>query len=98
MGASMAGIGVLLFVSMWPDIVIYPSSTVKVASTAPNDRWRLERTGMPSHIDPETGEAPAPPKYPKKLYEKELLRLQEELVKMEEWVHATGARIVAIFE
>jgi len=35
---------------------------------------------------------------PKKLYEKELRRLQEELVKMEDWVAATGARIVVVFE
>ena len=38
------------------------------------------------------------PKLPKKLYEPELLRLQEELVKMEEWVFDVGARIVVIFE
>src|SRR6266550_705446 len=35
---------------------------------------------------------------PKKPYEKELLRLQEELVKMEEWVQTSGARVVVIFE
>src|SRR6266581_5723270 len=35
---------------------------------------------------------------PKKRYEKELLRLQEELVKMEEWVQTVGARVVVIFE
>jgi polyphosphate kinase len=35
---------------------------------------------------------------PKKTYEKELLRLQEELVKMEEWVQDNGARVVVIFE
>ena len=34
----------------------------------------------------------------KKAYEKELRRLQVELVKMEDWVSATGARIVVIFE
>ena len=38
------------------------------------------------------------PKLPNKLYEPELLRLQEELVKMEEWVYDVGARIVVIFE
>jgi polyphosphate kinase 2 len=37
-------------------------------------------------------------KYPKKVYEHELARLQEELVKMEEWVFAAGARVVVIFE
>ncbi|MGH2595340.1 MAG: polyphosphate kinase 2, partial [Actinomycetota bacterium] len=43
------------------------------------------------------GEA-RPEKFPRKLYEKDLLRLQEELVKMEEWVASTGVRVVAIFE
>jgi polyphosphate kinase len=35
---------------------------------------------------------------PKKRYDKELKRLQTELVKMEDWVAATGARIVVVFE
>jgi polyphosphate kinase len=39
-----------------------------------------------------------PGKYPKKLYEKELERLQVELVKMEEWGAATGMRAVVVFE
>jgi polyphosphate kinase 2 len=34
----------------------------------------------------------------KKVYAKELRRLQEELVKLEDWVAAVGARIVVIFE
>ena len=37
-------------------------------------------------------------KYPNKVYEPELFRLQEELVKMERWVADAGARVVAIFE
>ncbi len=37
-------------------------------------------------------------KFPAKVYERELFRLQEELVKMEQWAYDTGARIVAIFE
>ena len=37
-------------------------------------------------------------KFPNKAYEKELYRLQEELVKMEQWVAETGARVVVIFE
>jgi polyphosphate kinase 2 (PPK2 family) len=36
--------------------------------------------------------------YPKKVYEKELERLQVELVKMEEWGAATGMRLVVVFE
>ncbi len=35
---------------------------------------------------------------PRDRYEKELFRLQAELVKMQEWVRAEGARIVVIFE
>jgi polyphosphate kinase 2 len=37
-------------------------------------------------------------KLPVKVYERELARLQEELVKMEEWVYDTGARIAVVFE
>jgi polyphosphate kinase 2 len=35
---------------------------------------------------------------PRKPYEKELLRLQGELVQMQEWVRSSGARLVVIFE
>jgi polyphosphate kinase 2 len=35
---------------------------------------------------------------PKKRYEQELLRLQAELVKLQEWVRVEGARVVVIFE
>ena len=38
------------------------------------------------------------PRVPKKPYEKELYRLQAELMKVQEWVRADGARIVVIFE
>jgi len=45
------------------------------------------------------GEADRTPrKLPRELYETELLRLQGELVKMQEWVRSEGARIVIIFE
>ena len=40
----------------------------------------------------------AVPRIPKKIYRAELLRLQEELVKMAEWVKASGERVVVIFE
>ena len=43
-------------------------------------------------------ERPGEPRLSKKLYERELLRLQEELVKMSEWVKDSGARVVVIFE
>jgi polyphosphate kinase len=35
---------------------------------------------------------------PKEAYEAELLRLQGELVEMQEWVRASGARLVVVFE
>jgi polyphosphate kinase 2 len=35
---------------------------------------------------------------PKKLYQGELLRLQAELVKLQEWVRVEGARLVVVFE
>jgi polyphosphate kinase 2 len=37
-------------------------------------------------------------KLPKKAYEKELYRLQAELVKMQNWTRASAARIVVVFE
>jgi polyphosphate kinase len=37
-------------------------------------------------------------KYPKKVYEKELFRLQEQLVRMEQWIVDTGTRVVVVFE
>src|SRR5262245_16944165 len=39
-----------------------------------------------------------PPRLPRKPYEKELLRLQGELVKLQEWVRAESARVVVVFE
>ncbi len=37
-----------------------------------------------------------PPKLSKKAYEKELLRLQAELVAMQHWVVTTGERLVSV--
>jgi polyphosphate kinase 2 len=39
-----------------------------------------------------------PQRLPKKIYSAELLRLQEELVKMSEWVKEAGQRVVVVFE
>jgi len=44
------------------------------------------------------GDAPALDRVPRKLYEGELLRLQTELVKLQEWVRAERARLIIIFE
>ncbi len=37
-------------------------------------------------------------KFPKSIYEKNLLRLQAELVTLQEWTKVEGKRIVVIFE
>ncbi|AZZ82521.1 MULTISPECIES: polyphosphate kinase 2 [Gordonia] len=39
-----------------------------------------------------------PQKIPNNVYEAELFRLQTELVKLQEWVRETGARVVVVFE
>jgi polyphosphate kinase 2 len=39
-----------------------------------------------------------PRKLPRELYETELLRLQTELVQLQEWVRTSGARLVVVFE
>src|ERR1022692_3363923 len=39
-----------------------------------------------------------PPPLPPKVYDKELRRLQVELVKLQEWTRSSGARIAVIFE
>ena len=44
------------------------------------------------------GKAPKRRKIPSKVYAAELLRLQTELVKLQEWTRHTGARIVVVFE
>jgi polyphosphate kinase 2 len=43
-------------------------------------------------------EPPTTTKLPRKLYEKELLRLQTELVQMTDWIKREGARVVVVFE
>jgi polyphosphate kinase len=40
----------------------------------------------------------SPPKIPNDVYEAEMFRLQTELVKLQEWVRASGTRVVVIFE
>jgi len=43
-----------------------------------------------------TGNRPRRP--PRKMYERELFRLQGELVRLQEWVRGEGARVVVVFE
>jgi polyphosphate kinase 2 len=42
--------------------------------------------------------AAATPRFPRARYDKELFRLQAELVKLQEWVRTEGARVVVVFE
>jgi polyphosphate kinase len=42
--------------------------------------------------------AEAPRRYPRKVYEAELLRLQKELVTMSYWVRSAGTRVLVLFE
>jgi polyphosphate kinase len=44
------------------------------------------------------GDGHGPARLPRKIYAKELYRLQGELVNLQEWVRAEGARLVVIFE
>ncbi len=44
------------------------------------------------------GREQTPQVLPRKLYERELVRLQAELVALQDWVVATGARVVVVFE
>src|SRR5256885_6744508 len=43
-------------------------------------------------------DAVPPTRVPKKVYEAELLRLQGEMVKVQQWVRAENQRVVVIFE
>jgi polyphosphate kinase 2 len=54
--------------------------------------------GIPNGGTAMTRSAGRPKRFPKKLYETELIRLQGELVQMQEWVKTSGARLVVIFE
>jgi polyphosphate kinase 2 len=47
---------------------------------------------------PDSGADAPPARLPRKIYERELFRLQEELVQLQEWVRSTGARVAVVFE
>src|SRR6202162_1200591 len=53
---------------------------------------------MPTHKTTHGSDEVRPSPLNRSLYEKELLRLQAELVSMQEWVRASGTRVVVIFE
>jgi len=53
---------------------------------------------LPRASGPRTSDAGAATRLPRGVYEAELLRLQGELVTMQEWVRAEDARVVVLFE
>jgi len=54
---------------------------------------RQKRLAAEQSAAPQSGE-----RFPKRVYERELIRLQGELVKLQEWIRAEGARLVIVFE
>ena len=57
------------------------------------------KKGQEAEPDPgRLGSAGVRKKLSKKTYEKELARLQIELVKLQEWIRAQGLKVVVIFE
>jgi polyphosphate kinase len=60
-------------------------------STATND-------GASAKASDGNSTAPRPRKIPNAVYEAELLRLQTEFVRLQEWVRDSGARVVILFE
>ncbi|HSK25975.1 MAG TPA: polyphosphate kinase 2 [Jiangellales bacterium] len=54
-----------------------------------------DKAGKPAKKSPKTTVVD---RFPKKLYEKELFRLQAELVTLQEWVRTEGHRVVIVFE
>lgn len=57
-----------------------------------------KNSNQPASDSQETDAQLRPPKMKRKEYEAELEKLQIELVKLQEWVKHTGARIVVVFE
>ena len=63
---------------------------------AKHSKKEKKKSGAEAKDNPASNAAVA--KLDKKVYERELFKLQIELVKMQDWVKATGARIVVVFE
>lgn len=59
---------------------------------------RRDDTDRPREYPAHVGGSRTAPRFPKKLYEQELYRLQAELVDLQEWARAQGARVVVLFE
>ena len=68
-----------------------------MAKKKKNKNHQLEAPVSPSAASRE-GQADPPPKLKRKEYEREMRRLQGELVAMQEWVKASGAKLCVVFE
>ncbi|MEB3313291.1 MAG: polyphosphate kinase 2, partial [Cyanobacteriota bacterium] len=86
-----------------------PAALPKTAKAPPAKATKKKKKGQAKgrKTSPPTNERPVfyyisegegSSKLPRNVYEKELARLQVELVKMQYWVKHTGSRIVIIFE
>jgi polyphosphate kinase 2 len=66
------------------------------------DRADAEADAGAGEPSPQTWDEPTghdrPPRMPNKVYLAELARLQVELAKLQEWVHARGLKVVVLFE
>jgi polyphosphate kinase 2 len=65
----------------------------KTKSTKSDAKKKIKRSKSAGKKKPET-----PAALPKRFYEKELARLQIELVKLQEWIKQHGLKVVVIFE
>jgi polyphosphate kinase len=62
------------------------------------DRGKKRKAGGSEPTPDRRGTGAPAERLPRKLYERELLRLQAELVQLQGWVRAEGARLVVVFE
>jgi polyphosphate kinase len=58
----------------------------------------MAKAAATSGKDSRNGATPKVTRLPKQLYEAELLRLQTQLVEMQEWIKTSGTRLVVVFE
>jgi len=66
-----------------------------------HDQPKKHHAGAPDethHAEAETADGPKPKKIDTETYERELAKLQLELVKLQEWVKLNGLRVVVVFE
>jgi polyphosphate kinase 2 len=67
-------------------------------ATKPSTAARKGAAKSAAHAASQAEEEGGPGRLPGKVYDRELYRLQAELVKLQEWVRQDGARLVIVFE